>query len=104
MVAFERTSPGTVTVTLTYDEALLLFEMTHRWDDADLGEQLCPDPTERLVLSRLAGGLDPIIDEVFSSDYADVIARARASLAAEGSCVEEDPWVPDEKPWDHLDE
>ena len=70
-----------------YNEAFVLSELLSKWgprffdeDDLFLKEGLFADESERLVLTRLEGSLDPVIDEVFSPAYGEVLDRARAAV------------------------
>ena len=56
-------------VTLTSDEALVLFELLHRWEDS--GEiDTASMPGERTALWALSGRLESILVEPFEGTYA----------------------------------
>jgi hypothetical protein len=72
-----------VTVTLTSDEALVLFELLHRWEDSgelngllQRGEQIAP-----WALSAL---LERILVEPFEGNYSELVDDARRRLAEPG--------------------
>lgn len=72
-----------MTVTLTSDEALVLFELLHRWEDSgelngllQRGEQIAP-----WALSAL---LERILVEPFEGNYSELVDDARRRLAEPG--------------------
>jgi hypothetical protein len=72
-----------VTVTLTSDEALVLFELLHRWED--LGEiDTLLMPGEQTALWALSGRLESILVEPFDGNYRELLDHARQRLAARG--------------------
>jgi hypothetical protein len=77
----ERTKDGVV-VRLDYHEAVVLNELLGRWGQsgASANPDLYEDDSERLVLQSLGASLEPMIDEVFSSDYAAVLDGARLAV------------------------
>lgn len=68
-----------VSISLTPDEALVLFELLHRWEDAGR-----IDPTllagEQTALWSLSASLERVLAEPFESTYGDLVAEARARL------------------------
>lgn len=72
-----------VTVTLTSDEALVLFELVHRWEDSgEIATALMPG--EQIALWALSGRLESILVEPFETNYNDLVERARQRLAERG--------------------
>lgn len=72
-----------VTVTLTSDEALVLFELLHRWEDSrEIAARLMPG--EQTALWALSGRLESILVEPFGSNYNDLVDYARQRLAERG--------------------
>lgn len=71
-----------VTVTLTSDEAFVLFDLLHRWEDDGI------DPTlqegEQVALWAISGRLESTLVEPFQEDYGDQVDRARQRLFARG--------------------
>jgi hypothetical protein len=62
-------------LTLTQDEALVLFELLARLDARDAFP--CEDQAERQVLWRLHGQLEKSLAEPFREDYQAIVERAR---------------------------
>ena len=77
-----RVGTDEVVVTLSYSEALVAFELLHRWEETgvDRRTELFADQSEQRVLWDLSASLEPIIDEVFSDTYAAALAAARADV------------------------
>lgn len=75
------TETGEVTITMTSDEALVLFELLHRWEDADL---VSPPQHggEQVVLWNLSALLERVLVEPFSPDYTRLVSEARSRLTA----------------------
>ena len=71
--------PEDVCVSLTGDEALVLFELLHRWEDE---EQVSPprNEAEQVALWNLSAVLERILSEPFSPDYARLVSEAQARL------------------------
>lgn len=68
-----------VSVSLTGDEALVLFEMLHRWED----EERVSAPrneAEEVALWNLSAALEKVLREPFSSEYARLVSEAQARL------------------------
>lgn len=70
-----------VTLSLRYEEVVVLAEMLARWDrDGTIASLPFEDQAEQRVLWDLAASLDPLVDEVFSTDYVTAVAAARAAV------------------------
>jgi hypothetical protein len=68
-----------VTITLTSDEALVLFELLHGWEDA--GRVSAPQhQAEEVALWNLSALLEREVPEPFDAQYGDLIAAARDRL------------------------
>jgi hypothetical protein len=70
-----------VTVSLTRDQALVLFELLHRWED----EHLVSPPkhqAETVALWGLSASLEKELREPFNPRYDDLVSEARARLSA----------------------
>ena len=73
-----------VAVTLTSDEALVLFELLHRWEDSgEIDTVLMPG--EQTALWALSGRLESILVEPFEGNYRELVGYARQRLAERGS-------------------
>jgi hypothetical protein len=72
-----------VIVTLTSDEALVLFELLHRWEDADRIETALM-PGEQTALWALSGRLESVLIEPFEGNYRELVDQARGRLAEHG--------------------
>jgi hypothetical protein len=70
-----------VTVSLTNDEALVLFEWLAR-NDAASGPLLIEDESERKVLWVLEGLLESVLVDPLRPDYKERLAEARARVLA----------------------
>lgn len=76
-----RDPGGQVVVTFTYDEAFVLSEALDRWQRTGTMDQWpFEDQAEQRVLWDLTASFEPIIDELFNENYADILARARAAV------------------------
>jgi hypothetical protein len=72
-----------VAVTLTSDEALVLFELLHRWGDSgEIDTVLMPG--EQTALWALSGRLESILVEPFEGNYRERVSYARQRLAERG--------------------
>lgn len=70
-------------MTLTSDEALVLFELLHRWEDSgEIGTELMLG--EQIALWALSGRLESILVEPFESNYHELVNQARQRLAERG--------------------
>jgi hypothetical protein len=74
-----RAADGTVVVTFPYPEAVVLSDLLSRWDLAT--DRTIEHPAETRVLDGLTAVFEPLIDEVFSSDYGQVRDDARKAVA-----------------------
>jgi hypothetical protein len=69
-----------ITVELGDDEALVLFELLHRWETD--GKLQVIDPSERHALERLQGAFERTLVAPLRSDYDAHLEAARASVMA----------------------
>jgi hypothetical protein len=68
---------------LSSDEALVLFELLHRWEDSgEIDTVLMPG--ERTALWALSGRLESILVEPFEVNYRELVDNARQRLAERG--------------------
>ena len=73
------TQTGEVTITLTSDEAVVLFDLLHRWEDADLASP--PQHMgEQVALWNLSVLLERELVEPFDARYGDLVTAARDRL------------------------
>lgn len=68
-----------VTLHLSRDEALVLFEFFARFDEDDLFR--LRNNAEFIAFMRVAGQLEKALGEPFQSNYDELLASARARLA-----------------------
>lgn len=68
----------TVSLNLTMDEALVLFEFLARAGDSDRLELV--DQAEQVALWKLEAALEPVLVQILQPDYRDQVAAARARL------------------------
>ncbi|MBT2497590.1 hypothetical protein J7E25_00600 [Agromyces sp. ISL-38] len=61
-------------VVLDAHEAIVLFEILHRWEDQDLDLQLFP--SEQTALWALSAALERVLVEPFDPRYADILQQA----------------------------
>jgi hypothetical protein len=73
------TESGDVTITLTSDEALVLFDLLHQWEDADR-VSVPRHKAEQVVLWNLSALLERELIEPFDTKYRDLISAARDRL------------------------
>ncbi len=68
-----------VSIALTADEALVLFDLLHRWEDDD---RVSPPQhaSEQVALWNLSALLERELREPFDSRYADLVDQARSRL------------------------
>jgi hypothetical protein len=79
----DRSAVDEVVVLLSYDEALVLSDLLGRCSLAGSDQPYeLADRAERLLMEDLFSSFEPVIDEVFSPDYSDVVAAARRRLTA----------------------
>lgn len=69
-----------MTLELTDDQALVLFEWLARLDEQDAFP--VEDPAEEQVLWCLHGQLEKALSEPFRPDYQDLVEQARARVKA----------------------
>lgn len=72
-----------MTVSLTSDEALVLFELLHRWEDSDAIETALI-PGEQTALWILSARLESVLVEPFEGNYRELVDQARRRLAERG--------------------
>lgn len=72
-----------VVLSLTSDEALVLFDWLHRGEDNDTVAAV-EHHGEQVALWHLSCLLERILVEPFASDYKDLVSAARERLAASG--------------------
>lgn len=71
-----------VVIRLTHDEALVLFELLHYWEDQDRVTQ--PEhPADQIALWNLSCLLEGELTEPFDPAYDRLINEARTRLAGE---------------------
>lgn len=75
-------SETSVAIRLTNDEALILFDLLHRWEDEE-GVSAPQSKAEQVALWNLSALLERELREPFDSRYAELVAEAAARLAAE---------------------
>ena len=69
-----------VSVSLTGDEALVLFDLLHRWEDAEqVGTP--QDKAEQVAVWNLSAALEKVLIEPFNPDYARLVSESRERLA-----------------------
>src|SRR5437868_998407 len=75
-------SETSVAISLTSDEALVLFDLLHRWEDQD--RVSAPQAkAEKIALSNLSALLERQLVAPFDSRYNMLVAQAAARLAGE---------------------
>jgi hypothetical protein len=68
-------------LSLRYEEAVVLADLLARWEHDGTADSLSfQDQAEQRVLWDLAASLEPFVDEVFSSNYKEAVAAARAAV------------------------
>jgi hypothetical protein len=70
-----------VRVELTPDEALVLFAWTQRHEAEGWNGPAFVDEGERVAVQNLTAALEPLVDVVFSPDFARLLDAAKARLA-----------------------
>jgi hypothetical protein len=68
------------TITLSHDEALVLFEFFSRFDDSD--DFTLRHTAEYLAFMRMSAQLDKMFVEPFDPKYKDLLRAARDRIAA----------------------
>jgi hypothetical protein len=71
---------GDVTISLTADEALVLFDLLHRWED-DERVSAPQHQGEQVALWNLSALLERELREPFAPGYNELVSDARARLA-----------------------
>jgi enoyl-CoA hydratase/carnithine racemase len=69
-----------VTVTLSSDQALVLFELLDRWEDSDAIDTVLLRG-EQEALWALSGCLERILAEPLTTNYRQLVEQARQRLA-----------------------
>ena len=73
----------TVTLTLGYDEAVVVFEWAHRHEDENYSGRFFSNDAERVAIANLTASLEPEVDEVFGPNYGEVVEAAAKRLVAD---------------------
>jgi len=68
-----------ITIKLTKDESLVLFEFLSRFNQTDHAD-IFADQSEQKILWTIEGQLEKILVEPFNPDYMDIIKEARNRL------------------------
>ena len=77
-------SKNEVRISLTKQEAIILFELLSRYSDSDKDNELqVLDNAERNSLWRLHGYFEKELSEPFLPNYLDILKAAKASLTTE---------------------
>jgi hypothetical protein len=80
-----RRATGDVELVLSYAEAFVLSALLQRWERDGTQDRLpFEDHAEELVIWDLTATFEPLIDEAFSDDYDQALARHRSSLQERG--------------------
>jgi hypothetical protein len=70
-----------VTIRLSGDEALVLFDALAGWESSgELARLTASDRAAQRVFSDLVASFEPLVDVVFSSDFAKHLQRAQAAV------------------------
>lgn len=78
-----KSEERTVDVTLTYDEALVLFAWSHRQEDERYKGKFFIDKAEQVAVWNITASLENLIDEVFSPTYGNAVDAAKRRLVGE---------------------
>lgn len=70
-------------VALISDEALVLFELLHRWEDSGRIDTALM-PGEQAALWALSGRLESVLIEPFEGNYRELVDYARRRLTERG--------------------
>lgn len=73
-----------VSVTLSSDEALVLYDLLQRWEDAGWYANADLLPGERTALWAVFGRLESTLSEPFNDNYLDLVDQARDRLRERG--------------------
>ena len=71
-----------ITINLTKDQALVLFEFVSRINEQP-DSNIFEDEAELFALSEVEGQLQKILDEPFRPDYNNIIEKARERIREE---------------------
>ncbi|GEP37961.1 hypothetical protein NPS01_16240 [Nocardioides psychrotolerans] len=73
------TDGGEVSISMTSDEALVLFDLLHRWED---DEQVTPpqNEAEQIALWAVSALIERVLVEPFGPDYSRLVSEARTRL------------------------
>jgi hypothetical protein len=75
----QRMDNNEITIKLTKDESLVLFEFLSRFNQTD-NTNIFEDQAEQKTLWAIEGQLEKILVEPFKPDYLDIIKEARNRL------------------------
>jgi hypothetical protein len=79
-----------VTIRLSHDEAVVLFELLHRWEEH--GQVAQPEyRAEQVALWNLSSLLESVLVDPFDPAYGSLVANARTRLAVEQQSPPESP-------------
>jgi hypothetical protein len=67
---------------LSDDEAIVIFDILHRWEHEDAEVQLLPG--EKTALWALSAALERLLTAPLDPRYAEIVQQARARLLARG--------------------
>ncbi|KJK11750.1 hypothetical protein UB45_10860 [Terrabacter sp. 28] len=71
---------GDVTISFSSDEALILFDLLHRWEDKD--RVSAPEhKAEQVALWNLSALLESQLSEPFDPLYSELVTKARERLS-----------------------
>jgi hypothetical protein len=71
-----------ITITLSHDEALVLFDFFARFEETDDGFRLRHN-AEFVAFSRISAQLDKSLVEMFLPNYSELLQAARTRLAGD---------------------
>lgn len=73
-----------ITLTVTHDDALVLFERLASLEERHLSPLL--DDTEQTVVWRLEGQLESLLPDIVMTDYKERVAAAKRRLQGPADC------------------
>jgi hypothetical protein len=73
-----------VDLTLTTDEALVLFDLLRRWEGSGVVEPPRHE-AEQIALWNLSAALESLLSAPFAQNYEDLVQRARQRLVNDDS-------------------
>ncbi|HLM39289.1 MAG TPA: hypothetical protein VK434_06795 [Microvirga sp.] len=76
-----------VTITLSHDEALVLFECLARWRFGEDERPTLRNNAEYLALVRIAAQLDKLLVAPFMQEYGEILEQARRRLAGDNEGI-----------------